>query len=187
MLRGDLHRVTYRLRRVVDVVAARLFGRDPEEPRGANGPVALLPEVMKRFQHGLDSVHSLFPRGVALGGGQRGRALSLDFLQDERVEDLLVNLDRPRPRRGLAHARRAVMELTGGGGGGGGRRRRLPEELGESFDDSVATEQRALVHHEQHTGREHLQGFPSRIQPPVLLQAQLQVPQTQRESHAPPS
>ena len=69
VLSRDLHGVAHGLGGIVDVVAARLLGRDPEQPGGADGPVALLPEVVKSLQDALYAIHRLLSRGVALGGG----------------------------------------------------------------------------------------------------------------------
>ena len=66
-------------------------------------------------------------------------------------------------------------------------RRRLAEQLGQPLGDAVRAEQRALVHDEQHARGEHLQRFASRVELPVLLQAQLEVPQPERELHRPPA
>ena len=206
VLRCDAHRVAHRLRRQVrglfsqirrvlvalgpvkpPAAARALLPGDPEQARATHGAVTLLPQRVQRLQRALDAPHRLLARGVSLGGGQRRRALRIEFLHHQRVEDALVHLDSPGPGRGLAHAAGAVVELARGGGGGGGRRRRLAEQLGQPLGDAVRAEQRALVHHEQHARREHLQGLAPRVELPFLLQAQLEVPQAERELHRAPS
>ena len=94
----------------------------------------------------------------------------------------------PGPGGGLAHAAGAVVELARGGDGGGRRRRRLAEQLGQPLGDAVRALSSALSSTTSSTpaGNTSKVSAP-RVELPFLLQAQLEVPQAERELHRAPS